>query len=699
MLIGHSANEQGIVQSLEEHLDKVGDMASQSAAKFDAPQAGRLAGLWHDLGKADPIVQERIRGTSSQRRDHKTAGALLAARRDMAPLAMAIAGHHGGLPNTADLKTLLQNKKLHAACEAMLREYAKKVEDDSVLPRFIFEGSRQNQALSTDFFIRMLFSALVDADFLDTEQHFKPDKYERRESDLFNPDSFLKKVCDLVQEKPREGKVNATRRRLFEAALKASELPQGFFSFTAPTGAGKTFSTMAFALRHAAIHNLDRVIVVIPYTSVIEQTADEYRKALGHRPVLEHHSAVQPDNETEWSRLASENWDAPIVVTTSVQFFDSLHSNKPSRCRKLHNIARSVVILDEVQTLPPDFVAPILSALKELVANYQTTIVFSTATLPAFLSRSGFDGIDAIKEIVDHPKKNFSQLRRVTYSIIREHLSWRDVSQRIKEKRQVLAVVNTKKDALSLYQSLTQGTIYLSTNLCAAHRRKRFESIRNSLNENEPCRVVSTQLIEVGVDLDFESVFRAVGPLDSIVQAAGRCNREGKSKTGDVTVFIPEEGSLPLGSYRTGTECTMSLLEQAKPEELHDPALYKRYFRKLYEFSSIDKDAILRLRAKLDFPEVAYRFHLIPEDTRSVVVPYGEGKNLIEALRKHHRFNRDTLRQVQPYLVSLPSYALEQCEQEGLCSELVPGLWEWAGKYDKELGILMEGISPEKNVI
>jgi CRISPR-associated endonuclease/helicase Cas3 len=389
---------------------------------------------------------------------------------------------------------------------------------------------------------------------------------------------------------------------------------------------------MAFALKHALVHGLDRVIVAIPYTSIIEQTADVYRNIFGETSVLEHHSAVITGHDgcdplsyqDVWSRLASENWDAPIVVTTTVQLFESLFAHRPSACRKLHNIARSVLVLDEVQTLPPQLLTPILDVLQDLVEHYSVSVVLCTATQPALQDGPYLKGLSNIREIVPDPPRYFAALRRVHYTLpaADERWDWERVAVEMRNTAQCLAIVNTKPDALQLLDALNDSTaLHRSTLLCGAHRRDVLHEIRRRLDIGEPCRLIATQVVEAGVDLDFPLVLRAIGPLDRIVQAAGRCNREGRLASGRVVVFWPAEGKVPPGAYRTGTDTAISLLSRPQVD-LHDPTLYRTYFELLYQAVETDVKGIQNLRQALDYPEVAQRFRLIEDDTAAVVVRY-----------------------------------------------------------------------------
>jgi CRISPR-associated endonuclease/helicase Cas3 len=406
----------------------------------------------------------------------------------------------------------------------------------------------------------------------------------------------------------------------------------------------------------------------------------------------------------EWLRLACENWDAPVIVTTTVQLFESLFSNRPGACRKLHNIARSVVILDEAQTLPLRLLAPILDMLQQLADHYGTSVVLSTATQPAFQTNQYLEGLREVHEIVPEAERYFALLKRVDYGLpaLRERWSWERAAGEMRRADTCMAVVNTKGDALSLLDALGDETaLHLSTLLCGAHRRDVLGEVKRRLEAGEPCRLVSTQVVEAGVDVDFPMVLRAVGPLDSIVQAAGRCNREGRMPTGRVVIFEPDNGHLPGCAYRTATETARAILK-SPAADLHDPSLYRQYFERLYGAVNLDAEGIQERRERFDYPEVAKRFRLIEDETVPVVVRYAprgrdvsEVTALLEEVRLSTGIARQVLRRLQPYMVNLHSRLIAGYQAKGLVSEIAPGLWEWRGDYDPVRGVGTDGIAPE----
>ncbi|MBW1676151.1 MAG: CRISPR-associated helicase Cas3' [Deltaproteobacteria bacterium] len=703
--IAHSENDNGKAQLLSEHLENVARITSKFSSKFDAEKLGYIAGLLHDIGKYNPDFQSYLKGSRKKSVDHKGPGALFAMN-ILELLALPISGHHGGLPSRQELKTKVKQWKSESYAEQAIKIAQKE------LPRLPKEVSFpewfREERHTVEFFIRMLFSALVDADFLDTESHFQPERGNRRETrvSLHQIWEQLEIYEEKLSSRPSTP-INEVRRHVYKSCLEAAECPQGFFKLMVPTGGGKTLSGLAFALKHAIHHDLERVIFAIPYTSIIEQTVREYRNIFGHDAVLEHHSAVEWGEDEEYDervikhQLATENWDFPLVVTTNVQLFESLFSNKPSHCRKLHSIANSVIVLDEVQTIPPGLIEPVISVLKELVNHYGVSVVLCTATQPALENNRTFEGIPEAKEIVSDTGWLYDTLKRVNYRILDEGkpVSWERVAEIVNEQEQCLAIVNTRKDAMKLLNVLDDPEVlHLSTQLCGAHRREVLMDIRKRLENNQPCKVVSTQIVEAGVDIDFPVLLRAFGPLDSIVQAAGRCNREGKLEQGEVYIFYPEEGSQPQGSYRTATDTAKSMLKA--PDELHNPQIYEKYFQGLYQGVKTDAYNIRELQRNFDYTEVSRRFKFINQPTETVIVPYDNNVDeLMHQLRSAKSSLRHLLRKLQPYMVNIPRYEFEKYKSQGLVKEVMEGLWEWCGKYDEKRGVAGAGHDPAQFIV
>ncbi|HDR16619.1 MAG TPA: CRISPR-associated helicase Cas3' [Desulfobacteraceae bacterium] len=673
MIIAHTPNH-----LLKDHLIATAEKARQFSREFSAEEWGYLAGLLHDLGKYSSEFQEYLHNqdeacAESQpgRIDHSTAGAQYAV--NVIPLvghllAYVIAGHHSGL---------LDGRAEGACQEARLAKQIyplkhglQELPDVSKpeLPALIRMALGQKDSFRVAFFIRMIFSCLVDADFLDTERFMDSDKYAARGrypeiKDFVGP--FYKSLMTLEKSAP-ETTVNRKRREVREACEKAADETPGFFSLTVPTGGGKTLASLLFALRHAAKYNLHRIIYVVPFTNIIEQNADVFRRYLDPNVVLEHHCNIDSEKETLAARLASENWDAPLIVTTSVQFYESLFANRTSRCRKLHRLASSIIILDEAQTLPVDYLKPCLSALKELQANYRSTIVLCTATQPEIRKRPEFEiGLEGVREIIAEPKSLYHSLRRVAVEDIGQLSDEGLVSRMLNEER-VLCIVNTTKHARLVFEKLgpNRGHFHLSARICPEHRRLRLWQIRRTLKNSGICRVISTQVVEAGVDIDFPVVYRALAGLDSIAQAAGRCNRNGLLPTGRTFVFQTEHAT--ANRYFADTaQCAAQVMEKHKNDLLALSAI-EHFFRLYYWDQKIRWDAhgILdhfrlvqdnEFPFDFDFATVGREFHLIDDKAQcAVIIPWGRrGRKLCERLRAMPAPTREILRQAQRYIVQV----------------------------------------------
>jgi CRISPR-associated endonuclease/helicase Cas3 len=712
-------------QTLLAHLQGVAGLAAEFAAAFGSREQGFVAGLWHDLGKYRPEFQRRLAGEPIQA-EHSGIGAAWAsgyAQSSAAALAFVIAGHHTGLTSPCGSSVHSAPRPLSERLNTNKPRLAGLTFPDEVrlasapeLPAFCARRPQTPGELRRlELWIRFLFSALTDADYLDTEKAVQPARACVRLPDAA-PGSLVplietaiaKKGAELTEE-ARLTAVNRARQDLSEACRTAADWPPGFFSLFAPTGSGKTLASMRFALRHAATHGLGRVIVVLPYTSIIEQNAEAYRAALGAGHVIEHHSNYDPPEHAEeiaepW-RLACENWDAPIIVTTTVQFFESLFSNRTSRCRKLHRIARSVVILDEVQSLPPEFLAPTTEALGELVRNYNCSVLLSTATPPALERRPSLPvGIENIRPIVADPAALAERLERVHYHWPTPGgaaMSWEELTGALAGTPRALAILHLRKDARELAGLVREHRpvdplFHLSALMCPAHRSAVLDQVRTTLRGGGPCRLVATQLVEAGVDLDFPVVYRALGGLDSMVQAAGRCNREGRPEPGDVFIFRAPTGA-PRGTPRRGLEIMEQLLASGAVTGTPSPEACLEYFRRFYFASDLDARGLQKSRAALDYPKVAHDYRLIEDEcTESVVVPYGEAPPLVAKTRNGG--GRDALRRLQRYQVSVYRPEFDRLLHAGALDEIVPGLHAltppFAHLYDAVYG-LVTGDDPQ----
>lgn len=705
-------------QPLCVHLAEVARRCGEFAARFGAEPWGRVCGLLHDLGKFSREFQARLEG--GHRVDHATAGARKVVE-VFKPgfgrlLAYAVAGHHSGLPDGGvdggarrdTLSGRLDPAKVNVP---EIRDFQSVLD---AVPAELSHPPFSRNGFSCAFFIRMLFSSLVDADFLDTEAWLTPDRvglrggYPTVTELLKQLDQHLDTICRY------DTPVNQRRAEVLAKCREAAVLKPGIFSLTVPTGGGKTLSSLAFALRHAKLNGLERIVYAIPYTSIIEQNAAVFRSALGKlglAAVLEHHSNYQPlveDEEDETSpalcmRLAAENWDAPVVVTTNVQLFESLFASRGSRCRKLHNLVRSVIILDEAQMLPTPLLQPCLAALRELAANYGATVVLCTATQPA-LHRAdylpcGFAESE-VREIVPNHQELYEALRRVDVAHV-GGLSDEEVVQQVSAHRQALCIVNTRAHARKLFEALgpDDGHFHLSALLCPAHRAKKLCVIRERLAAGEPCRVISTQLVEAGVDVDFPVVLRAATGIDSIAQAAGRCNREGKLPVrGEVTVFDPECG-LPPGYFRRTAD--VGALTVRGFSDLLSPDAVRHYFTQLYSFEGADgldtKGILRRLEENarsLSFPfrEIAEDFRIIDSDMDSLIIPWDEeARHLIRELR-HTDFPAATARKLQRYTVQIYLRTLGELKAAGVIDTLADRFHVLTNDciYNDDLGLCPE---------
>ena len=719
-LYAHTPNDRGRWHLLEDHLRAVGDLAAEHASRFGFTELGRRLGLLHDVGKASDEFQSYLRCYDAEQRgiappvsrtDHKLAGAQLALRLGSVCelLVLPVLGHHGGLSSPSEAKSRLKDPGVSECVSQAIRRVERVL--PPAMPTGVEAAAQVRTATACEMLVRMLFSCLVDADFLDTERHWSPANASLRGA---SPDiprlwSAFEAAQSQFQSEAPATPVNTIRREICDACVAAAEQPRGVFRLTVPTGGGKTRSGMAFALKHAAIHDLRRVIVAIPYTSIIDQNAAEYRSILGADNVLEHHSALAVSERDDYSeeqmrsQLACENWDSPVVVTTTVQFFESLLSNKPSRCRKLHNIAGSVVILDEVQTLPTGIVQPALDVLRQLVEHYHVTLVLSTATQPAFMGQSPYlQGFDGAVEIVPNPERHFRALQRVDYRIEQDPWSWETAAGKMLEHEQVLCVVNSRWDALTLWTLLGDpDALHLSTLMCPAHRRAALEDIGNRLKNGQTCRVVSTQVVECGVDMDFPLVMRAAGPLDRIVQAAGRCNREGLLPgKGEIVVFTPKEGHAPRGPYATAMADARRILDEPGCD-LHDPDVFDKYFSLLWQDCNTDAYGIRPFREALNYPEVAARFRLIEDPTEPVIVHYGAPGpgEVLESISRQKGVAREQWRMLQQYAVSLYSSEFARCLNQGLIRKVAQNVFVWAGSYHERTGLSEDLIDPADLII
>lgn len=695
--------EDGRTQTILEHLKGTASLCSAFAAAFDAEAQGQLAGMAHDIGKYSAAFQRRLHG--GPKVDHASAGAFECLKAQQLAAAFAISGHHGGLPDgggrgdAAGTGTFWG--RINRASQGRLEDYHAWQSEFS-LPHAntpAFAGTR----LEGMFFTRMLFSCLVDADYTDTGAFMDNSPYLPASSSSM--EELWRRLETYVSGWfPPKGALNMQRCVILEQCMSAgAQYGPGLFTLTVPTGGGKTVASLSFALAQAKARRMKRIVYVIPYTSIIEQTAQIFREILGDENVLEFHSGVQFDQqeddasspETAPLTRSVETWDVPVIVTTAVQFFESLYACRPSKCRKLHNLAQSVLIFDEAQMLPLPYLRPCVWAIAQLVRHYGASAVLCTATQPALDPIfQEFAPEIPIREICPMAEAHWESFRRVSFQQAGT-LSWMDLAARLQQQEQVLCVVNTRRAAREVFHQLSgPGNFHLSTLMYPAHRRRILDEIRRRLRDGLPCRVVSTSLIEAGVDVDFPAVYRELSGLDSILQAAGRCNREGKRPPEDSIVTIFQGEDPPPRLFETSIGAGKIVLDHC--QDVSSRAAIHTYFSTLLDLKGAEaQDAhhILPLMESEFFPfrTVAERFHLIESPTTTVYLPLEEGAGLVELLRSG-QYSRTLYRRLGQYGVSVYPQHLAALEQAGALEHLEDGsvVLRDIGLYTQTTGLTLE---------
>ena len=695
--------EDGREQTVAEHLCGTAQLARRFAAGFGAEAEAEFTGLLHDVGKCTPGFQERLHGGAPV--DHSTAGAKLAFSMRNLPAALAVAGHHGGIPDGGHPR---DGKEESTLCGRVKRDcgFDAEIWNEIALTPPNAPSWFGRDTLRDAFYTRMIYSCLVDADFQDTQTFMDGAPVPRGGC------AEIEELCGRMRERAARYLANGSESvvcRQRNAALRAClergrAWEQGLYTLTVPTGGGKTFASLAFALEHAAARKMARVIYVIPYTSIIEQTADVFSELLGKENVLAHYSAVdyqlaereEMTPEQYRKLLASENWDAPVIITTAVQFFESLYSNRSSRCRKLHNIANSVVIFDEAQTLPNDYLLPCLSAIAQLVQFYRTTAVLCTATQPAVapLLQELAPSL-ALREICPDTQTLYASLRRTTIKDLGE-ITQDALARLLCEQEQALCVVNRRATAQRMYAALPpDGSFCLTTLLCAHDRREQIAEIRRRLAEGLPCRVVSTSLIEAGVDVDFPMALREDCGLDSLLQTAGRCNREGKRGAAESIVyrFRLDGVKPPRMLEKNGSALSFAARKHA---DLSSPEAIQAYFAELFQLKdgALDKKDILGAERDgvdgclLPFAQIAERFRLIETPTRTVYLPVGGGAALCGRLRAG-AVSRGLLRKLGVYSVDCYEQQFQALDDAGALELLPDGsaILMDLSKYSRKTGL------------
>ena len=652
-------------QPLYEHIKNVAELSKKFSECLILSDYAEIIGMLHDIGKYSNRFQQRINGNDKIKVDHSTCGAQEAFKMKLLMAAFCIAGHHGGIPNIGVRTDSENDPTLTGRLKRNTEDYSAWINEvDRSKFKPIAEPFTKNRIPYT-FILRFLFSCLVDADYLDTE-NFMSNGAVLRDSgeDLTYLLNLLNKHIEKWQNP--SGKLNILRTQMLNECIDVGKnCNEKLFTLTVPTGGGKTISSMAFALNYAVKHSKKRIIYVIPYTSIIEQNAEVFRKIFGMNNVLENHSNVDfdsLDNETKIQMmLAAENWNSPIVVTTAVQFFESMFSNKPSKCRKIHNIADSVVIFDEAQMLPLDYLLPCATAIRQLAENYNSAVVLCTATQPNFqsiLNLTEKTNKLQLTEICKSAEKMADDFRRVNFKY-EGKLEDDEIALELKQCKQVLCIVNKKAHAQKIYSMLGESdeNFHLSTYMYPAHRQQVLDEIIKRLDENKPCRVVSTSLVEAGVDIDFPTVYRAISGIDSILQAGGRCNRENKRNSAESVVHIFNTDEV-LSYQQTNTNAAMAVIKKYG-DKIYLPEAIKMYFDDLYYYRDIDKTHkvfdkkdIINGITNLEFETVSQRFKMIENDTKALYICTDENKEEINQLRNGN-YTKELFRSLQKYVVNL----------------------------------------------
>ena len=688
-------------QTLKDHLCGTAELAGYFAGRFGKADWGYACGMLHDIGKYSLAFQDKIKNNSNRQVDHSTAGAKACFEKGgmYSFMSYCIAGHHSGLPDygsssdPGNAPTLQGRKRKHIEdCGAYKSEIH--IPEIKTLP---FDPQNSpDPDFSLSVFIRMLYSCLVDADFLDTEYFMKEGRTQRETGE--EPSVLLEKlkkhVAGWLLNEDTET-VNGRRTEILRHCFEWGHKERGIFQLTVPTGGGKTIASLAFALQHAVENQMDRVIYVIPYTSIIEQNAAVFRKILGEQNVLENHYNVDYESTEELKpmQLASENWDKPVVVTTNVQFFESLFANKSSKCRKLHNIANSVIIFDEAQMLPTDYLKPCIAVMEELAANFDSSIVLCTATQPAL--SPFFQRKMPVTELCPRVEEQFRFFERVTFQNVGT-ISEDELIEKLQKEEQALCIVNTKKRAQRLYQKMKgEGVFHLSTAMYPKHRRRVLDKIRRLVKDGKRCILISTSLVEAGVDLDFCTVYRQLAGVDSMIQAAGRCNREGKRAAQDsfAYLFQFEEKEYVPGQQLQIDVSKMLLSEGEDISSLHR---IEKYFEALYHFrgESLDKKKIFEefKDKRYNFAKAAKEFKLIEENTLTVFISREEDAEELLWQIKHQGYTKSGMRKAGQYCIQLYENDIEKLRGAGMLRQVPGGIENFyelvdSGQYSEEMGL------------
>lgn len=725
-LISHLYRDKGngewIIQTNDEHQKGVAEMAAAFARQFGLPSWGHALGVLHDKGKERLAFQQYIRRVnglpvtddkSYKEHHHAFVGGILAKELMgggvLNLLVNQIVSHHTGLHDYLDVENVLQEKKLPAEINKNNIDI-----DKELLLKELRESPFVKLGIDMKHLhhlSRMLFSCLVDADRLDTERFMDIKSWQKRGGGATIVDLLpkLETYIRELQSHAADTEVNRIRRKVQEQCLRASSGKKGFYSLTVPTGGGKTLSSLLWAMKHAVTHNMNRIIIVIPYTSIIVQTANILKQIFGEENVLEHHSNFDPDNikneaVREKAKLATENWDYPIIVTTNVQLFESMFSNRTADCRKLHNIVDSVLILDEIQMLPIDFLQPIVDAMKAYQSLFGVSVLFTTASQPVLSGliegvnpQNRFDGIDRITEIIPDEFLLYDRLRRVELKIDNEGKTYDEIAAKLSGFDKVLCIVNTRKDAKELYDRLPDEGIklHLSRMMCPAHVGETIDKVKALLRDgSQPIvRVIATQLVEAGVDIDFPVVFRQEAGLDSVLQAAGRCNREGRNAIGHTFVFsLSAEKRMPFGSMAAANNARVNLPVDS---DWFAPATMKMYFKQLYSrVNTFDKKEIkyyLYNPEEICFEKASKEFRLIEDDGIGVIVNWGNSMELVKEMRESG-YTYYLMKQLAKFTVNVRHTEFNRLVKQGAIEEVLEGVYllSDSAQYDNATGLRLD---------
>lgn len=676
--LAHISEDKTREQTILEHLEGTAKLSGEFAKSFGYEDWGYCVGKLHDIGKYSEKFQKRIHG-SDIRVDHATAGAQVC--KELGGIYMlfayCIAGHHAGLPDTGESADMGDSATLMGRMKKRLEEYREYEKEVAIpelkTPPFSIQNNT-DPSFTIGFLIRMLYSCLVDADYLDTEKFMSDGTANRESGDEISVlwRRLQRHISDWMGNQDRNT-INGRRTEILKACMEGALSTKGLFRLTVPTGGGKTVASLAFALRHALEQGLERVIYVIPYTSIIEQNAKVFQDILGHENVLEHHCNVDyaSTKELKPMQLAIENWDKPIVVTTNVQFFESLFSNKSSKCRKLHNIANSVIIFDEAQMLPSDYLKPCIQAIEELIRHYKCSVVLCTATQPA-LGKLFSEDI-TYQELCPRVEEQFRFFKRSAIESLGK-ISEETLLERLRTEHQALCIVNTKKSAQKLYQEMSEeGVYHLSTLMYPVHRKAVLKKIRARLKMGEKCILIATSLVEAGVDLDFQSVYRQLAGIDSVIQAAGRCNREGTRAMEDSHTYIFQmEDEVKVLGQEQQIDTAKQIIR--KFNDISMPEAIQEYFARLYGFKGegLDKKKILERfnKGRFPFATVGKDFKLIEQDTKTIFIVREErAKEILEEIR-YKGATKALMREVGQYCVDVYDNIFQKIYAAGMLMEV-----------------------------